>query len=335
MAEYHKVFKDTKRELLAKECVKVERQGGDVIAYLKGKGYIYSTRSTWENLQRSCLHREGNRITDGSPKEVQVTVNRRRKNWDGDEFREIAIEAVKIAKGGDDPRVFLQSKGYMDTATAWMKAKTIYRTLHPGEEIPTLGPKKKLIETYTPGAVYKHGFPYGKNAEGTPKDQTGISPSRKPDAPEPPKSGKQNGKAGGYVAPEEVAKAAAKMMGEKTGYSREVTTCCAPARESGVTVPEEIPESTMDQVKPEKASKKISGKKDDEMKKDGTKPKMKVVMVETDLGTFKKEGDSIVFKRNDSGKDYNNTLQMLPSSWRKLVAEMDEVLEILETVDAE
>lgn len=271
MAEYQKVFKDTKRELLAKECVKVERQGGDVIAYLKGKGYIYSTRSTWENLQRSCLHREGNRITDGSPKEVQVTVNRRRKNWDGDEFREIAIEAVKIAKGGDDPRVFLQSKGYMDTATAWMKAKTIYRTLHPGEEIPTLGPKKKLIETYSPGAIYKHGFPYGKNAEGAQKEQTGISPSEESNAPEAPKN----------------------------------------------------------------AEKKTSGKKDDGMKKDGTKPKMKVVMVETDLGTFKKEGDSIVFKRNDSGKDYNNTLQMLPSSWRKMMAEMDDVLEILENVETE
>lgn len=95
-------------------------------------------------------------------------------------------------------------------------------------------------------------------------------------------------------------------------------TCCAPARPSGVTVPDEIPEeSSTSQVKPTGEVKK----------------KPRVVEVETDLGSFRKEDGKIAFRRVDDGKDYKNQLKMAREQWLQLAAEMDEVLEMLEEID--
>ena len=85
---------------------------------------------------------------------------------------------------------------------------------------------------------------------------------------------------------------------------RPVCTCCVRGRDSGVTVPDEIP-----------------------------KIKMKVIEVETDLGSFRKEEGKIAFRRVDDGTDYKNQLKMTPVQWRQLMAELDDVLEMLEAIE--
>ena len=83
-----------------------------------------------------------------------------------------------------------------------------------------------------------------------------------------------------------------------------VCTCCVHGKDSGVMVPDEIP-----------------------------KNKMKVIEVETDLGSFRKEDGKIAFRRVDDGTDYKNLLKMTPVQWRQLMAEMDDVLEMLEAIE--
>lgn len=68
-------------------------------------------------------------------------------------------------------------------------------------------------------------------------------------------------------------------------------------------------------------------------KKPDTKVKMKVIEVETDLGSFRKEEGKIAFRRVDDGTDYKNQLKMTPVQWRQLMAELDDVLEMLEAIE--
>lgn len=63
------------------------------------------------------------------------------------------------------------------------------------------------------------------------------------------------------------------------------------------------------------------------------KARMKVIEVETDLGSFRKEDDKIAFRRADDGKDYKNQLKMTVPQWKQLIQEMDDVLEMLEAIE--
>lgn len=56
---------------IVKECVETEKRGEDVIAYLRGQGYIYSAESTWRNIQKRDLKRSN--ITNGHPDEAKGT----------------------------------------------------------------------------------------------------------------------------------------------------------------------------------------------------------------------------------------------------------------------
>lgn len=60
---------------------------------------------------------------------------------------------------------------------------------------------------------------------------------------------------------------------------------------------------------------------------------MKVIEVETDLGSFRKEDGKIAFRRNDDGQDYKNQLKMTVPQWRRLMEELDDVLKMLDEID--
>ena len=67
---------------IVKECVETEKRGEDVIAYLRGQGYIYSAESTWRNIQKRDLKRSN--ITNGHPDEAKGT-------------KEVALEVTETA----------------------------------------------------------------------------------------------------------------------------------------------------------------------------------------------------------------------------------------------
>ena len=288
------------RKAIADECVRIEKEGGDVLAYLKGKGFLYTTESVWRNLQTEILHRAPGSVTDGKPKEAKGMNDR----------KEIAY-ALRDGyyENGEEIRSFLEDCGYSDPSNGLSSVKDWAKKNDPEcykaiKDLTVRGPqKRKPSET----------------AQNGPQTSQAVSP--KDDSPKgaetPGRAAQQETEApkGGYVSPEEMAKEFARQLGEKAGS---VVTCCAPARPSGVTVPDEIPEESSNrQVKPDEPIKK----------------KPRVTEVETDLGSFRKEEGKISFRRVDDGKDYKNQLKMSREQWLQLAAEMDEVLEMLEEID--
>lgn len=288
------------RKAIADECVRIEKEGGDVLAYLKGKGFLYTTESVWRNLQTEILHRAPGSVTDGKPKEAKGMNDR----------KEIAY-ALRDGyyENGEEIRSFLEDCGYADPSNGLSSVKDWAKKNDPEcykaiKDLTVRGPqKRKPSET----------------AQNGPQTSPAVSP--KDDSPKaaeaPRRAAEQETEApkGGYISPEEMAKEFARQLGERTGS---VVTCCAPARPSGVTVPDEIPEESSNrQVKPAEPVRK----------------KPRVTEVETDLGSFRKEEGKISFRRVDDGKDYKNQLKMSREQWLQLADEMDEVLEMLEEID--
>lgn len=54
------------REKIAEKCIQLEKEGGDILEYLRSEGYI-SPRATWRNIQREKLGRRQIDYTNGRP----------------------------------------------------------------------------------------------------------------------------------------------------------------------------------------------------------------------------------------------------------------------------
>ena len=92
------------RMKIVENCVKLEKEGGDILAYLWSENYL-TPRATWINFQREFLGRKPYQYTDGKPNE------RRRKNAMGKKPQvtpEVKEKAVQIAIDGGDPREYLR-----------------------------------------------------------------------------------------------------------------------------------------------------------------------------------------------------------------------------------
>lgn len=288
------------RKAIADECVRIEKEGGDVLAYLKGKGFLYTTESVWRNLQTEILHRAPGSVTDGKPKEAK----------DMNDRKEIAY-ALRDGyyENGEEIRSFLEDCGYSDPSNGLSSVKDWAKKNDPEcyeaiKDLTVRGSQKRKPSEKALNAsqTARKDSPKDDSPKGA--ETPSCSAQKEPDAHK-----------GGYVSPEAMTKEFARKLGEK---ARAVVTCCAPAKPSGVTVPDEIPEeSSTSQVKPAETVKK----------------KPKVIEVETELGSFRKEDGKISFRRVDDGKDYNNHLKMAREQWVQLAREMDEVLEMLEEID--
>ena len=127
---------------LARECLAAEERGEDVIAYLKGRGFI-SPRATWERLQINYLGR-GKRNWKG---EIQL-AEKMKKNQKV--TAEQKARAVEIAIEGGDPLAYLQECGSGNATSLWyMIRKALQKTdMEKYEELkrmykPASGRKKK------------------------------------------------------------------------------------------------------------------------------------------------------------------------------------------------
>jgi len=291
---------EEQRKAIAEECARIEEKGGDVLAFLKSKGFIYTTQSVWQNMQKEILHRAPGKMTDGKPKEVADMNNR--------EDIAHALQDDYYASG-EEIRAFLEDCGYSNPSNGLASVKD-WAKKHDPECYQAI--KNLTIK----GSQKRNPPEKAQNAIQTAAENSpGDSSRNRPETPDRPTQKETEAHRGGYVAPEEMAKELARRLGEKAGS---VVTCCAPARPSGVTVPDEIPEESSNrQVKPDEPIKK----------------KPRVTEVETDLGSFRKEEGKIAFRRVDDGKDYKNQLKMAREQWLQLAAEMDEVLEMLEEID--
>ena len=111
------------RMRIARECLKIERAGGDVLAYLLTENY-YTPRATWYNLQREFLRRKPHEYTEGKPKKGERMNNMALTN-------EQRLKAGQIAIDGGDPRPYLEECGILNTTATWYTVKEWLKKNHP------------------------------------------------------------------------------------------------------------------------------------------------------------------------------------------------------------
>ena len=202
----------------AKACERIEKRGGDVLAYVEREYPSYTPRATWYMLQREYLNRK--QLTEGRPKE-----NRGEK--DMGKMMDMANEVMDAYARGENIYDWLEAHGYANASSTWFQLKQ--------------AAKKNDPELYARmcEARMDRRKPKESKPEVIPRE-----PEEKPNEIPLP----------GEALP-------------VTVRGKRITTCCAPARESGVTVPDEIPEET---------------KKDDAFKKVAEAMKKVVCTGETD-----------------------------------------------------
>lgn len=189
----------------AKACERIEKCGGDVLAYVEREYPSYTPRATWYMLQREYLNRK--QLTEGRPKE-----NRGEK--DMGKMMDMANEVMDAYARGENIYDWLEAHGYANASSTWFQLKQ--------------AAKKNDPELYA--RMCEARMDRRKPKESKPE----VIP-REPEE-----------------KPKEIP-----LPGEAlpvTVRGKRITTCCAPARESGVTVPDEIPEET----KKDDAFKKVA-----------------------------------------------------------------------------
>ena len=101
---------------IIRRCMEIEREGGDVLEYLKSENYV-SPRATWINFQKYELGREKHNITDGKPKQPKgriTTMRGRKKDW-------VAF-AHAVLTGDEDPYTAIRNEGYKNVSNTYRHA---------------------------------------------------------------------------------------------------------------------------------------------------------------------------------------------------------------------
>ena len=114
---------------IAEHCVKLEKEGGDILKYLWEQNYL-TPRATWYNIQREYLGRKRYEYTDGKPnkkKEKKKFMNPNQKQFTAEQ----KAECVRIAIEGGDPKPYIKSLGFKNPPGAWHNVKEWYRRNDP------------------------------------------------------------------------------------------------------------------------------------------------------------------------------------------------------------
>jgi len=166
---------------LANECLAIEKQGGDVLGFLRANK-CYSAGTTWQRLQKEYLKRKDHQLTSGKPKAgKEASCPYDQKEWKivkmheetekdetietdrtGEEEKEdeaetarakrpnyrnrvpIAKEAARAAINGEDPFHIMEKYGYNNPQQAWYECKRILQKQDP--ELYSQIPKKRAPE---------------------------------------------------------------------------------------------------------------------------------------------------------------------------------------------
>lgn len=294
---------------LAEETIAAMKTGIDPIEFLEGKGYK-SPRSAWSNIRRIYAIEH--------PDEEIPELERKR----GKKIQTFSPDAPDkhnpefMDEDKDDDEDFEEESGYVRYDPTDPDYLGDESNLQPEPTAPEQSLKEEPEQSNDPD----HG-----NSIETPEEPPKLrgrpsNKKRKEIAMQKSRIKEQKARVkqditGGYTDPHMAAEQVEKMYGMIKQEDRPIIHCIPPKTS-------EIQET------------------EDQMKKDYQKvnaftrmmSKMKVKEVETDLGSFRREGDGISFHRADNDKDYNNRLQMSPDGWRQLKSEIDEVLEILDAI---
>jgi len=269
----------------AKACERIEKRGGDVLAYVEREYPSYTPRATWYMLQREYLNRK--QLTEGRPKE-----NRGEK--DMGKMMDMANEVMDAYARGENIYDWLEAHGYANASSTWFQLKQ--------------AAKKNDPELYA--RMCEARMDRRKPKESKPE----VIP-REPEE-----------------KPKEIP-----LPGEAlpvTVRGKRITTCCAPARESGVTVPDELPEEPdgyqrvaavaremLEEIKTAKDAKPIYPIGEEEMV-------FSVKKMDSKLGVweYNREKDLYIFQSNFYDDRQLNVLALTIKDWLNLAAEIPKAI---------
>lgn len=162
------------RQAVARECERIEQDGGDVLGYLRARGCV-SPWGTWYRLQKEELHRRGPQITDGKEKN-----NMPRKARYTDAQRD---EAIRIALNGGTPIPYLEETvGYEEGWLGWASIKKWAKRSKPEiyaklpARLPTKNDYGRKKRTVSARPVKETAKP----AEGKPEEVLAAEPEKTP-----------------------------------------------------------------------------------------------------------------------------------------------------------
>ena len=115
------------KKAFARQCLEIEKQGGDVLGYIEKNWPSYTPRACWYNLQKQYLGRHTNQLTEGkaiSPEEERMMNLKRDKAAQLDAVLQL-IEEKK------DPILYLAEIGYRVPTQAWADLRIWARKHRP------------------------------------------------------------------------------------------------------------------------------------------------------------------------------------------------------------
>ena len=115
------------KKAFARQCLEIEKQGGDVLGYIEKNWPSYTPRACWYNLQKQYLGRHTNQLTEGkaiSPEEERMMNLKRDKSAQLDAVLQL-IEEKK------DPILYLAEIGYRVPTQAWADLRIWARKHRP------------------------------------------------------------------------------------------------------------------------------------------------------------------------------------------------------------
>lgn len=280
---------DDEKLAFAKECLRIEKKGGDVQGYIRDNWPSYTPRGTWYNLQREYLGRKPYQLTEGRPRKIEKEETEVKRHGDA---VEMAMSVIQCHKNGGNVRQFILEHGYGDPAKWLCNIKFRFKTDHPEiyaelKDI-TLGrvPRTKAEEPNPAQEEKKTGENPGKKARGA-------------ETPEKRESGDDE-----YL---DVRSRVNEVFFGGKAYEKmdkPSPTCCQPAPPSGVTVPDE-------DVEPETSSA------------------LKINSVKSRLGVYSLSNVSgaMSFRMNQNGVE--SELTMTVQDWKIFTVEILMALEQL------
>jgi len=207
---------DAQKLAFALNCREIEKEGGDVLGFIEVNWPSYTPRATWYNLQRQYLHRTTSQLTEGKAVDPEEMRTRALKTDKAKQLENV----MQILQEGGDPIAYLADLGYKVPTQAWADLRVWARKHRPDD-------RAKMPDNLK--VYYKdHGLqgwrPDPKTVVKTPEDYKKKYP-------------------GGILSMKAVRKPAEepKVQVEDVHIPATSSSCCQPARPSGVTVPDEIP----------------------------------------------------------------------------------------------
>lgn len=206
---------DEQKLQFVKECLKIEKAGGNVLGYIEVNWPSYTPRGTWFNLQKQFTGRRGPMLTDGKPKE-KPRKEKRELGKSKQKLSELIEALLDGVRAGNDPWKVLTAMGYKNPPSAMKSLKNWCLA-----NDPDLLPELQKIVLHDPSKAFR-------------KQVKEMNTGDHVSAEEYRKSVEFNGKKFEQMRREHIGNLAT-MIGLQCEEERQRTspTCCQPARQCG------------------------------------------------------------------------------------------------------